>query len=154
MIWALLGLSEASLGPLRSVSWAAQKAPETLKNAVFELPDRSGRAAALPGPRREVPGAENHPNHGMISARVGMIWAKSSYHPSCLTTLDSVVFVFVCCTRVWGACGAKGRLQIKGLANSVPSALCFDDVFEFGPLIVLHSRLNSVRFGVKYRWPV
>ena len=90
MIWPLLGSSEASLGLLRSVSWAAQKAPETLKNAVFELPDGSGRAAALPGPRREVLGAENHPNHGMISSRVGMIWAKSSYHPSCLATMHMV----------------------------------------------------------------
>ena len=52
MIWALLGLSEASLGPLRSVSWAAQKAPETLENVMFGLPDRFGRAAALPAPRR------------------------------------------------------------------------------------------------------
>ena len=51
---------------------------KTFENVVFELPDGSGRAAALPGPRREVLGAENHPNHGMISARVGMIWTKSS----------------------------------------------------------------------------
>ena len=88
MIWLLLGSSEASLGLLRSVAQAAQKAPETLENVVFELPDGSGSAAALPGPRQEVLGAENHPNHGMISARVGMIWAKSSLHPSCLATLQ------------------------------------------------------------------
>ena len=78
MIWLLLGSSGASLGLLRSVSWAAQKKLKTLENAVFELPDESGKAAALPGPRREVLEAEHHPNHGMISARVGMIWAKSS----------------------------------------------------------------------------
>ena len=68
MILPLLGFSETSLGLLRSVSWASQNKLKTLENAVFELPDRSGRAAALPGPRREVPGAENHPNHGLISA--------------------------------------------------------------------------------------
>ena len=68
MIWPLLGSSEASLGLLRSASWAAQKAPKTLKNVVFELPDGSGRAAALPRPRRVVFGAENHPNYGMISS--------------------------------------------------------------------------------------
>ena len=78
MIWPLLGSSEASLGLLRSVAWFAQKKLKTLENAVFELPDGSGKAAARPGPRREVLGVENHPNHAMISARVGMIWAKSS----------------------------------------------------------------------------
>ena len=78
MIWLLLSSSEASLGLLRSVTWAAQKKLKTLENAVFELPDGSGRAAALLTPRREVLWAENHPNHGMISARVGMIRAKSS----------------------------------------------------------------------------
>ena len=78
MIWHLLGSSEASLGLLRGVFRAARKKLKTLENAVFELPDGSGRVAALPGPCREVLGAENHPNHGMISARVGMIWAKSS----------------------------------------------------------------------------
>ena len=41
MIWLLLGSSEASLGLLRSASWAAQKL-KTLENAEFELPDSQG----------------------------------------------------------------------------------------------------------------
>ena len=91
MILLLLGSSEASPGLLRSVSWAAQKAPKTLENAVFELPDGSGRAAALPGPRRMVPGGKKHPSAGLLAARIGMIWARTSEHPSCLATLWNVI---------------------------------------------------------------
>ena len=54
MILPLLGFSEASLGLLRSVPWAAQNKLKTLENAVLELPDRSGRAAALPEPVQDV----------------------------------------------------------------------------------------------------
>ena len=54
MIWPLLGFSELSLGLLGSVSWATQKAPETLENVLLWLPDRSGRAAALPGPVQDI----------------------------------------------------------------------------------------------------
>ena len=50
----LLGFSEPSLGLLRSVFWATQKAPETLENVLLWLPDKSGRAAALPGPVQDV----------------------------------------------------------------------------------------------------
>ena len=48
MIWALMGFSEASLGLLRSVSWTAQKAPETLENIAFELPDKGGNPPEIP----------------------------------------------------------------------------------------------------------
>ena len=70
MIWPLLGSSEASLGLLRSASWAAQKKLKTWENAVFELPGGSGRAAALPGPRRDVPGAP----------KSSQCWDAGSYH--------------------------------------------------------------------------
>ena len=69
------GLSEASLGLLRRVAWGVQKAPETLENVAFELPDRSGRAADHLG---ADPGAENHPSARMMAARIGMIWARTS----------------------------------------------------------------------------
>ena len=52
LIWALLGFSKASLGLLRSISWATQKEPETLENVLVWLPDKSGRAAAPPNPSR------------------------------------------------------------------------------------------------------
>ena len=42
MIWPLLGSSEASLGLLRSASWAAQKKLKTLENAMFELLESQG----------------------------------------------------------------------------------------------------------------
>ena len=91
MIWPPLGSSEAPLGLLRSISWAAKKAPETLENVPFGLPDGSRRAAALPGLRRMVPGAEKHPSAGLLAARIGMIWARTSEHPSCLATLWNVI---------------------------------------------------------------
>ena len=47
MILLLLTFSEASLGLLRRVSWAAQALLKTLEKALLELPDSSGRAAAL-----------------------------------------------------------------------------------------------------------
>ena len=74
----LLGFSETSFGLLGTVSWAAQSKLKTMENVSFDLLETSGRAAALPRPRREVPGAEDHPKPGMTSARIGMIWTKSS----------------------------------------------------------------------------
>ena len=70
--FASLGLLRKVLGFLRSVSWAAQKKLKTLENVMLELPDRSGRTAALLGPRREALGAESHPRPGMMAARIGM----------------------------------------------------------------------------------
>ena len=63
----LLGFSEPPLGLLRNVSWAAQE------NVMLELPDRSRRAAALPGPQQDVSGAQTHPSCGMTAAQIGMI---------------------------------------------------------------------------------
>ena len=74
----LLGFSEASLGLLRSVSWAAQSDVESMENVMLEFPDSSGKAAVLPGLCQEVPRPENHANAGMISVQIGMILAKSS----------------------------------------------------------------------------
>ena len=67
MIWPASGFSEASLGLLGSV-------PKTLETVMFELPDKSRRAAALLGLCREVPGAENHSNHGMMAGTGGSSW--------------------------------------------------------------------------------
>ena len=71
MILRLLGSSEASLGLLRSVPWAAQKAPKTLKNAAFELPDGSGKAAALPGPAGRSWGLKIMPTMGRFQPESG-----------------------------------------------------------------------------------
>ena len=78
MILPLLGFSEASLGLLRSVSWATQKAPETLENVLLWLPDKSGRAAALLDPSRTSKLGCWHPSPGMLAAQIGMIWARTS----------------------------------------------------------------------------
>ena len=43
------------------------------------LETRSGPRGSLPGP--------NHPNHWDVFIPVGMIWAKSSYHPNRLATM-------------------------------------------------------------------
>ena len=49
---SLVDFPEAFLGLLGSVSWATQKASETLENVLFWLPDRSGRAATSRDPSR------------------------------------------------------------------------------------------------------
>ena len=67
----LLSFSETSLGPLRSVSLVAQKAPESLKNVMFGARRYFGGAAVLLRPCQGASGRPpGLPNH----AKLPQIW--------------------------------------------------------------------------------